>query len=126
LKSTKKILSQQFEMKDYGEVHYCLGLQIIRDRKNRTIHLSQQKYIEDILKRFNMKNSKPSITSMEVNVKLSKEMCPQTSEEKKFIGTIPYQSVVGCLVYVVVCIRPNIAFAVGIVSQFLEDPEIKH
>lgn len=73
-----------------------------------------------------MKNSKPAITPMEANVKLSKEMCPQTSEDKKFMSNVPYRSAVGCLVYAMVCTRPDIAFAVGAVSQFLEDPGIKH
>ena len=57
LNHTKKVLSQQFELKFFGAVHYCLGLQVIRNRENKTIHLSQQKYIENILERFNMQNS---------------------------------------------------------------------
>lgn len=126
LKHTKKILSQQFEMKDYGEVHYCLGIQVVCNRENRTIYLNQQRNIEDILERFNMKNCKPSITPMEANIKLSKDMCPRTSEERKFMANIPYRSAVGCLVYAMVCTRPDIAFAVGTVSQFLEDPGVKH
>ena len=73
-------------MKDFGEVHYCLGLQVIRNRENKTIHLSQQKYIENILERFNMKNCKPSFTPMEAYVKLSRDMCPQTLKRKTHHG----------------------------------------
>jgi hypothetical protein len=70
-------------------VHYCLRLQVIYDRANRTIHSSQQKYVEDILKRFNMQNFKPSIAhNMEANVESSKDMCPQTSEKKIFMANI--------------------------------------
>ena len=113
-------------MKDFGEVHYCLGLQVIRNRENKTIHLSQQKYIENILERFNMKICKPSFTPMEANVKLSRDMCPQTLKEKQIMAKIPYRSIVGCLVYAMICTRPDIAFAVGTVSQYFEDPDGKH
>jgi len=51
---------------------------------------------------------------------------PQTYEEKKFMANIQYQNAVGCLVYAIVCTRFNIAFAVGIISQCLKDPSVKH
>ena len=66
----------EIRINDFGEVHCCLGLWVIRNRANRTIHLSQQSYLEYILKRFNMQNCKPSITPMEANVELSKKYVP--------------------------------------------------
>src|SRR5262249_49012827 len=51
---TKQELNQIYDMKDLGELHYCLGLQITRDRKARTISISQTRYIENILEKYNM------------------------------------------------------------------------
>ena len=49
-------------------------------------------------------------------------MCPTTDEEKIEMSCIPYRSTVGCLMYLMVATRPDIAVAVGVASQFLENP----
>jgi hypothetical protein len=53
LKWLKSRLEEEFEMSDLGELHYCLGVEFERDRANRTITVSQSKYIEEVRKRFN-------------------------------------------------------------------------
>ncbi|KAK4835556.1 hypothetical protein QYF36_011335 [Acer negundo] len=58
LTSVKEWLAKQFDMKDLGEASFILGIQVIRDRKNRTIALSQASYIDKILSRFSMHDSK--------------------------------------------------------------------
>ena len=58
LSNIKKWLAEQFQMKDLGEASYVLGIQIIRDRKNRLLALSQASYIDKVLIRFSMQNSK--------------------------------------------------------------------
>ncbi len=54
LKWLKSRLEDEFEMSDLGGLHYCLSVEFERDRANRTITMSQSKYIEEVLKRFNM------------------------------------------------------------------------
>ncbi|KAH9318746.1 hypothetical protein KI387_020515, partial [Taxus chinensis] len=113
-------------MTDHGEIHYCLGIQISRDREKRKIHLSQESYIRNILKKFGMENCKPVSTPMEVGNKLSLDMCPKTQEEESYMSMVPYQNVVGSLMYAMVSSRPDIAHAVSIVSQYSSNPGPQH
>ena len=68
-------------MKDLGEASYILGIKIYRDRSKRMIGLSQHMYIEKVLKRFSMKNSKRGLLPLRHSIHLSKKMCPDTPEE---------------------------------------------
>ena len=61
LSSVKEWLSKQFQMNDLGEASYVLGIQIIRDRKNRLLALSQASYIDKVLTRFSMQHSKKGL-----------------------------------------------------------------
>ncbi|MCO5606631.1 hypothetical protein L7F22_060819 [Adiantum nelumboides] len=65
-------LSKEFEMKDLGELHYILGIEVSRLKKG-DIFISQQKYLHSILDNFDMISSKPVFTSMESTLKLTKD-----------------------------------------------------
>ena len=119
-------LSKSFDMKDLGPAQQILGMKIVRERTSRKLWLSQEKYIERVLERFNMKNAKPVSTPLAGHLKLSKKMCPTTVEEKGNMAKVPYSSAVGSLMYAMVCTRPDIAHAVGVVSRFLENPGKEH
>ncbi|GJV72055.1 retrotransposon protein, putative, ty1-copia subclass [Tanacetum coccineum] len=67
---------------DLGEAAYILGIKIYRDRSLRLIGLNQSAYIDKILKKFNMQNSKKGFIPMEVKHDLSNEMCASSDEEK--------------------------------------------
>ena len=54
LSNIKKWLAEKFQMKDLGEANYVLGIRIYRDRKRRTLALSQATYIDKVLERFSM------------------------------------------------------------------------
>ena len=95
-------------------------------RYERKIYLSQKKYIERVLERFNMKNAKPVSTPLAGHMKMSKKMCPTAREEKESMTKVPYSSAVGSLMYEMVCTRPDIAHAVGVVSRFLDNPGKEH
>ena len=122
----KEELAESFEMKDLGPTKQILGMEITRDRKNRRLWLSQERYVERILERFNMKEAKPVTTPLGGHCKLSKSSCPSTEEENKKMVVIPYSSAVGSLMYAMVCTRPDIAHAVGVVSRFLSNPGKQH
>jgi len=59
LKWLKSRLEDEFEMSHLGGLHYCFGVEFERDRANHTITMSQSKYMEEVLKHFNMEECKP-------------------------------------------------------------------
>ena len=111
LSNVKKWLAEQFQMKDLGEASYILGIQIIRDRKNKILALSQASYIDKVLARFLMQDSKKGLLPTRHGIILSKEQCPKTPQEEEDMRWIPYASVVGSLMYAMLCTRPNICYA---------------
>ena len=88
--------------------------------------LSQVDYVEKVLQRFFMENAKAVSTPLLGHLKLTKEMCPKTQEEEDKMSKVPYASAVGSLMYAMVCTRPNIAHAVGVVSRYMNHPGIEH
>ncbi|KAM1054407.1 hypothetical protein PS2_001749 [Malus domestica] len=126
IKKLKEELSKSFDMKDLGPAKQILGMEIIHDRKSKKLWLSQEKYVERVLERFNMKAAKPVSSPLANHIKLSKESCPKTYEEKEKMAVVPYSSAVGSIMYAMVCTRPDIAHAVGVVSRFLSNPGKDH
>ena len=122
----KQHLSKLFEMKDLGEAHYVLGIQIERDRKHKVLHISQREYIKNVLDRFNMSQSNPLSTPMDVNVKLSKQQCPTSNEDKHKMVGVPYQSAVGAIMYAMLGTRPDIAYSITALSQYCNNPGYVH
>lgn len=122
----KDELGKFFEMKDLGPAKQILGMQISRDRKAMKLWLSQEKYIEKVLAKFDMDKAKPVGSPLAAHFLLSSKMCPSNDEEKKKMENIPYASAVGSLMYAMVCTRPDIAYAVGVTSRFLANPGKGH
>eukprot|EP00253_Pinus_taeda_P036336 PITA_36336 len=113
-------------MKDLGAANYILGMEIKRDRAKRKLWLNQRKYVETILQRFIMQDSKPVKVLILVGVRLSGEQCPKTQEEEDDMSHVPYASAVGSLMYAMVCTRPDIAHVVGVLSRFMSKPGKEH
>ena len=109
IEEIKVQLSQDFEMKDLGEMHYCLGIEVWRETGKTLI--TQSKYTKEILKKFNMTDCKAMSTPLEQNAKLYKE-----DGSKEADGTL-YRQLVGSLNYLTTT-RPDIAYSVSILSQF--------
>ncbi|CAL1383494.1 unnamed protein product [Linum trigynum] len=114
----KKELSKSFAMKDLGPAKQILGMRISRDRRNGKFWLSQERYIERALERFNMSKAKAVSTPLGGHFKLSVKHCPTSDEEKEAMKNVPYASIVGSLMYAMVCTRPDIAHAVGLLVGF--------
>ena len=113
-------------MKDLGEASYVLGIQLIRDCKNKLLALSQASYIDKVLARFLMRNSKKGLLPARHGIALSKEQCLKTPQEEEDMRRVPYASAVGSLMYAMLCTRPDIFYAVGIVSRFQSNPGLDH
>lgn len=100
-------------------------MRISRDRKKCKSWLSQHNYIEKVLERFNINNSKPVSTPLASHFKLSYVQCPTSEEDKEDMENIPCSSTISSLMYVMVCIKPDIAH-VGVVSRFISNPGKDH
>ena len=110
-------------MKDLKEAKKILGMEITRDRGSCRLWLSQENYVLKVLERFNIKEVKPVTTHLAGRFKLSSRQCPQSPEE---MSRVPYASVVGSLMYAMVCTRPDLTYAVSTVSQFMSNPGKQH
>ncbi|KAJ8459513.1 hypothetical protein OPV22_032439 [Ensete ventricosum] len=122
LSTVKAWLSRNFSMKDLGEASYILGIRIYRDRSKRMFGLSQSRYIDSIVKRFGMENSKRGLTPMRHRISLSMSMSPKTPEERTDMDKIPYASVIGSIMYAMLYTRPDIAHALSVTSKYQADP----
>ncbi|KAL7125418.1 hypothetical protein ABFS83_14G115900 [Erythranthe nasuta] len=112
--------------KDLGEASYVLGIRIYRDRSRRLLGLSQSMYIDTVLKRFSMEESKKGFLPMSHGVRLSKSMRPQTQMEIEEMKRTPYASAIGSIMYGMLCTRPDIAYAVSVTSRYQSDPGPAH
>ena len=112
LSDVKKWLVEKFQMKDLGQASYVLGIQIIRDRNNRLLALSQASFIDKVLARLSMQNSKKGKLPTRYGIVLSKEQCPTTPQEEEDMRRVPYASTVGHLMYAMLCTRPDICYAI--------------
>ena len=73
-----------------------------------------------------MQDSKPMKVHILVGVKLSSKQCPKTQEREEDMSSVPYASVVGSLMYAMVCTRSDMAHAVGVLSWFMSKPGKEH
>ena len=90
------------------------------------LSLSQSTYIDQILARFSMEGSKKGFVLFRVGISLSSNQRPKTQAEIERMRGIPYASAVGSLMYAMLCTRPDICFAVGMVSRYQSDSGEKH
>lgn len=106
-----------FKMSDLGLLHYYLGLEVSQSEEGITV--CQSAYAAKILQTAGLSGCKPSCTPMEPRLKLSK-LSSAPSVDATF-----YRSIVGSLRYLVNS-RPDLAFAVGYISRFMENPTTEH
>lgn len=125
----QNIISQlrtHFKLRDLGPTTFLLGIEIIRDRANRTLTISQQQYIIDLLERVNMSDCNSVTTPLEPGVKLSSDQSPKTPEEFEQMRDIPYLNVLGAVAYLAIATCPDIAYAVSVLSRFNKNPGPVH
>ena len=112
----KKKLQGKFPVKDLGPLKYFLGIEVATSRKG--LFLNQRKYTIDLLRDSNMLNSKPANTPFDSKLQLDKLGDPLDSPNY-------YQKLVGKLIYLTIT-RPDISFAVSLVSQYMHAPTVVH
>lgn len=102
-------------------------MEVKRDRNARTLYLSQGKYTREILERFPTTGSDTVITPVDPKEQLTVAQCPAPgSLEASEMAKIPYREAVGSLLYLAIATRPDIAYAVGQVSKYGQNPGLAH
>ena len=113
----KKNLAEEFDMKDLGQMHYFMGLEVWQ--QDGEIFLGQGRYTTEILKRFQMEDCRPMTTPMITNWRKI-----DTSDDDE-VDPMLYRQLIGSLMYLVNT-RPDICYAVNTLSQFMVEPNSAH
>ncbi|GJU53552.1 retrovirus-related pol polyprotein from transposon TNT 1-94 [Tanacetum coccineum] len=124
--STKSLLKKEFDMKELGEAKKILGMKIVRDRSRKILRVSQSGYVSKILNNFRIDNGKSVKMPLGGHFKLSLKDCLVRDCDVKRVSKVPYANAVWSLMYLMVCTRPDMAYAVSVVSRYLANPGKNH
>ncbi|GAU48601.1 hypothetical protein TSUD_179830 [Trifolium subterraneum] len=111
------LMQSEFEMSMMGELGFFLGLQIKQQEDG--IFISQEKYVNDLLKKYKMNEAKIMSTPMHPSTSLDKD------EKGKDVSEKEYRGMIGSLLYLTAS-RPDIVFAVGFCARFQTSPKESH
>ena len=109
----KTRLSSIFRMKDLGEPRLFLGMEIKRDRENQILTITQTEYVEKVLERFKMQECNPQKSPMVTSQVQKRKLTKNLENTPK----IPFREAIGSLLYLAGGTRPDISFAVNILSR---------
>ncbi|CAI7840973.1 unnamed protein product [Closterium sp. NIES-54] len=114
LAHVKSELQKRHTCTDLGELRSYLGLQITRDRARRTITLTQSHMVQQVLQRFDFTYSSPQATPLSTRHSLSTLPSDESVEPSG-----PYPKLVGCLMYLMTCTRPDLAYPLSILARYV-------
>ncbi|CAI5488068.1 unnamed protein product [Closterium sp. Naga37s-1] len=114
LAHVKSELQKRHTCTDLGELRSYLGLQITRDRARRTITLTQSHMVQQVLQRFGFTYSSPQATPLPTRHSLSALPSDESVESSG-----PYPELVGCLMYLMTCTRPDLAYPLSILARYV-------
>lgn len=125
-KNLKDELQRNFKMKDMGAASSILGIRITRNEKFQQISIDQEAYIREILKRFKMTDCNAVSTPLDPNQRITASMEPQNQAENMEMAGVPYRQAIGSLLFLSIITRPDIGFAVNLLSRYCENPGKAH
>ncbi|CAI7878804.1 unnamed protein product, partial [Closterium sp. NIES-53] len=114
LAHVKSELQKRHTCIDLGELRSYLGLQITQDRAQRTITLTQSHMVQQVLQRFDFTYSSPQATPLSTRHSLSALPSDESVEPSG-----PYPELVGCLMYLMTCTRPDLAYPLSILARYV-------
>ncbi|CAI7918407.1 unnamed protein product [Closterium sp. NIES-54] len=114
LAHVKSELQKRHTCTDLGELTSYLGLRITRDRAQRTITLTQSHMVQQVLQRFGFTYSSPQSTPLPTGHSLS---APPLDKSVELSG--PYPELVGCLMYLMTCTRPDLAYPLSLLARYV-------
>ena len=117
LRSVKGMLTERFQMKDLGRLRHFLGIDF--EQKEGQVTMSQTKYIDKILERFDMMECRARETPCESKIEYSEES-PKLGNPRE------YREAVGSLLYLTTCTRPDLSFVISELSRHFAEPAEDH
>jgi hypothetical protein len=120
VQKVKEQLMSIFEARDLGEARMFVGFQIERNRAQRTLKIHQQHIVRDMVAKFSTDEARARVTPLAPSSRLSKDV------EHPVGSTVPYAELVGSLMYLMVCTRPDIALAVSMLARYMSAPARQH
>ncbi|KAF7564387.1 uncharacterized protein PtrM4_152160, partial [Pyrenophora tritici-repentis] len=118
-----EMLLTRFNSKNLGEIRKILGVRVTRDRANKAIYLDQQQYLETVLDKYGITSAK--YKSKKIPAADYEHLKPATPEDAR-IDSTQYSQIIGSLMYAMVFTRPDIAFVLGRLAQYMRDPVEMH
>jgi hypothetical protein len=115
LDQSKSRLNAEFECTDHGPVSYFLGFNVVRDKENRKLAISQEHYLENVLDRFEMSDCKPERTPLPLNFEPKKA----NDQEHDTAKDRPYPAIVGSVMYAASVSRPDLAYAANLLARYI-------
>jgi hypothetical protein len=113
-------LEDVFDIHDLGEAHRFLGMEITRDRQSRTLKLSQHGAAAGLVSKYGLVDANSRSTPIGTGVRLSAD------GEQLDTNAYPYSELVGSLLYLSTCTRPDLAQAVGALARYMSQPTVDH
>jgi hypothetical protein len=121
IKTFLQDLKKYFKFKDLGPIKDYLGVEVDYDLNKGILKLNQTKYLTKVLERFNINNKNPKYTPLKANIKLEPNKGLASETEIKW-----FQAAIGCLLYLAMATRPDIAYSVILLARFASNPSLEH
>ena len=122
----KADIQSYWEITDNGPIRWFLGFQIMCNCTTRTISINQSTYIQAMVDKFRLTNSTPVATPMVTGATFSTSDSPSTPMQIAWMRGIPYAEAISSVLWLVIISWPDAAFAVSILSQFIQNPRHAH
>jgi hypothetical protein len=119
-------MNSEFTLVDQGFPSRLISVRVRLEPQTGDISLDQQEFANELLERFGMTDCKPASTPHQPGLYLTKEMCPQSEEDREIMRGTPFAELIGGLVWLMNISRPDICTAVGVLCRFTHNPGPAH
>lgn len=115
-----------YELTDQGAPSRLLGMRIRRQGTIGAVTIDHSEYIDECAKVFNMADCNPHSTPHQPGLYFTKTSCPTNSDDQREMACIPFARLIGCLNWMANISRPDIAYQVNVLCQFMSNPSKQH
>ena len=122
-----KLIAQRYKISYTGILDEYLNIKITHDRKARAIHISQERYIDEMMSHFKIPIDESILIPMQENLKLLavEEEEELTEKQQQYVKRFPYRNLVGAIIYLNICTRPAISYSISILAKFNNSPTFR-